>query len=200
VADDVAVQAGSGTTLRTDDVGGAQVAYWKLMNGASGSDVPVPADSKGLAVSTHRTTRTTAGDHYAYVGGTYTAGRQVGDRVINCAGAAAVAGRNAIIRKIVCRDRNGACLDLYAWVFTATVTNSTNNGVLALTPADMANFAGRVKLDHHPTGGADHHQWTGDLPVYLGGTSVYVVLQTMTGGWSTSDYVWVHVTVERDDG
>lgn len=54
MADNVAITAGSGTTISTDDVGGAHIQRVKLTDGTDGSSTAIKGDSSGgLSVGGH---------------------------------------------------------------------------------------------------------------------------------------------------
>lgn len=151
MADGVAITAGSGTTILTDDTGaGGHAQIVKLAISTDGSGTLIPADATyGMSVAatarrdlvrisvgvTGVTTATTS----------YTAGDQVGTQV-SLTGAARASGGSGTIVAVQLIDQSDI-IGAYDVVFSrASITPASDNAAFAISDADSLNVIGLVQL------------------------------------------------------
>lgn len=153
MADNVAITAGTGTTIATDEVavnGGtvAHVQYVKLVDGTGNGTTGITGSSKGLHVVSHRdivrisvqssglTTATT----------TYTAGDQMGAQftITNAANASGGAGYITGVTLVSAADQIGAVDVVF---FDSSVTLAADNAAFAISDADALKTVAIVQLN-----------------------------------------------------
>jgi hypothetical protein len=152
VADNVAITAGSGTAIATDEVqvdGNTigHVQFVKLVDGTLNGTAAIPGALAGLSVVAHRELKrvavTSAGLTIATTA--YTAGDQVGTQ-LTFANAARVSGGSGTIvgvQLISAADIIGA----YDIVFTdSSVTLAADNAAYAISDADALKVVALVQL------------------------------------------------------
>lgn len=186
MADNVAITAGAGTNIATDDTGSAHEQIVKLdlgKNGtftgyvggeAVGSDfgmyvVPRPYDqqqSQNSAGLTTASTNYTAGDTLG-TGWTYTS-------------AARASGGLGVITGVVARDLADVMTSMTLYIFSASVTFGTDNSAPSISDSDTQYLCGRIPLSFEDLGGV--RVATADslaVPYWCsGGTSLYVYAMT----------------------
>ncbi len=175
MVDNVSVTAGSGTSIRTDDVGGAHVQYMKLMNGtdaasdvipgdaANGLDVDVtrlpelPAGTKligkvGLDQTTPGTTNRVAVNGGINISATptitaggYSAKDAVGGEM-TFANAARTSGGSGIINSVTIIDNDDEKAGLELWLFHTTVTEAADNAPMDFSDAELATCVGVIPI------------------------------------------------------
>lgn len=209
MADNVAITAGSGTTIATDEVavnGGstAHVQFVKLVDGTSNGTDGIPGTTNGLRTLAHKdvlriavtsgglTTATTA----------YTAGDQVGTQ-FTIANAARASGGTGRIVSVVLMDETDI-IGPYDVVFTrSSITLASDNAAYAISDTDAAAIVGVAQLaGTYDIGNNRIAQYLGPPIPYdcSGGTSLYAGLICRVGhtffGATTS--LKLTVFVERD--
>jgi hypothetical protein len=152
VADNVAITAGSGTNIATDEVavnGGssAHVQFVKLVDGTANGTDGVPGTTQGLGVVARRdqqritvqssglTTSTTA----------YTAGDQVGAQ-FTFASAARASGGSGTIVGVTLVDAADVIGAYDVAVFDSSVTLASDNAAFSISDADALKLVGVVQL------------------------------------------------------
>lgn len=147
IADGIAITAGSGTTVWTDDTGAnGHVQYVKLVDGTSASTEVIEGDSTlGLSVNKRgRTTRlqvTPTIDTNIYASGDCLGG------LMSITGATSYSGGGGILRGVTVVDKTQAqraAMDLI--FFTQSVTVAGNNSPFATSDADMLYAVGAISL------------------------------------------------------
>ncbi len=146
MADNVAVTAGTGTTVATDDAGGVHYQKFKLIDGTADSTTVIPGSAtKGLYVDPHPsqvilsatssglTTATTA----------YTTADQLGAQ-LSWSNAVRVSGGTGIIQSATIVDASNilAACDLY--LFDRSVTVASDNAAAGVSDADALFCQGVV--------------------------------------------------------
>lgn len=153
MADNVAITAGTGTPIATDEVavnGGtvAHVQYVKLVDGTGNGTTGIVGSSKGLHVVSHRdiarisvassglTTATTA----------YAAGDQMGAQftITNAANASGGTGYITGVTLVSAADNIGAVDVLF---FDSSVTPAADNAAFAISDADALKTVALVQLN-----------------------------------------------------
>lgn len=190
MADNVAITAGSGTTIATDEVavnGGstAHVQYVKLVDGAGNGTDGVPGTTSGLYVLTHRDTlfaqTTSAGLTTAAIA--YTAGDQVGT-LFTIASAARASGGGGYIRGVVLHDEQDIIGPYDVVFFRSSVTLASDNAAFTLSDSDANLSCGLVQLTGAYDIGANRIAQAQNLAIpytCTGGTSLYAALICRAG-------------------
>jgi hypothetical protein len=208
VADNVAIDPGTTTTIATDDIAGVQFQRMKMAAGADGSHVgdvsgrtvdggtgaalfvdPRPSVVRVAVTPTISTSAYTIKDA---VGG-----------LMTFANAARAAGGSCRLRAVQIVDKAQQRADLDLVLFDRSITAPTDNAVFDPTDAELANVVGMVSI-----GQGDYADFNdnsvatiaglGDV-IVLDGTSLFGVLVTRDAQTyaSTSDLV-VTLTIDRD--
>lgn len=152
MADNVAITAGSGTAVATDEVavnGGttAHVQFVKLVDGSSNGTTGLPGDANGLYTVPRRdlieTSVTSGGLTTATT--SYTAGDQMGTQftVANAGRANGGSGYITGVTLVSAADNIGAVDVVF---FDSSVTLASDNAAFAITDADALKFIGLVQL------------------------------------------------------
>ena len=154
MADNVAITAGSGTSIATDEVtvdgnaaGAGHVQYVKLVDGTLNGTAAIPGALAGLSVVAHRELKrvavTSAGLTIAATA--YTAGDQVGTQFTftNAARVSGGSGTIVGVQLISAADTIGA----FDIVFTdSSVTLAADNAAYAISDADALKIVALVQL------------------------------------------------------
>lgn len=190
MADNVAITAGSGTTIATDEVavnGGstAHVQFVKLVDGASNGTTGLPGDATGLWTVPRRdqlrisvqsaglTTATTA----------YTAGDTLGNQ-FTIANAARTSGGSGYITGVTLIDAADIIGAVDVVFFDSTVTLASDNAAFSISDADALKVVGVVQLAGAYDIGANRVAQAINLAVPYtcsGGTSLFAGLITRSG-------------------
>ena len=152
MADNVAITAGTGTTIATDEVaanGGSigHVQYVKLVDGTSNGTTGLPGDANGLYTVPRRdlieTSVTSGGLTIATT--SYTAGDQMGTMfsVTNAGRANGGTGYITGVSLISAQDAIGAVDVVF---FDTNVTLAGDNALFAISDPDALKFIGLVQL------------------------------------------------------
>lgn len=155
MADDVAITAGSGTTIATDDDGTRHYQWFKQAWGPDGTfnkiddaagkrmpvlsignfvtvstDVTRPADTSGYATNDAMSDSTTAPTSGGF---TFTS-------------AARASGGSGIITDAIITTSNDATVLLRGeiWLFDTAVTNINDNAAFAVTDTEIKTYAGKI--------------------------------------------------------
>jgi hypothetical protein len=152
MADNVAITAGSGTTIATDEVavnGGStgHVQFVKLVDGSSNGTDGLPGTTQGLAIVNRRDLQriavTSGGLTIATTA--YTAGDQVGTQFTFTNAARASGGTGTIVGATLISAAD--IIGPYDLVVTrASVTLATDNAAYAISDADSLNVVGVVQM------------------------------------------------------
>jgi hypothetical protein len=152
MADNVAITAGTGTAVATDEVSvdgaaTAHVQYVKLVDGTANGTAGIPGDSNGLDVIAHRELRRISVPSAGLTTATtaYTAGDQVGTQ-FTFANAARVSGGSGTIvgiQLISAADIIGA-FDII--LTDSSVTLAADNAAYAISDADALKVVALVQL------------------------------------------------------
>ena len=186
MADNVAITAGSGTTIATDDCGaGGHAQVIKLAISTNGDITYIPADATlGLAVSNRTpnvrvavasaglTTATTA----------YSVGDQAGT-IFTIAGAARVSGGFGIIQSINLIDEGDVGTDYRIHFYRASVTLAADNAAFAVSDTDQRSCVGYVQMPSMIDVGANRITTLGNVGIGYdcsGGTSLFAAIETRT--------------------
>lgn len=185
MADNVAITAGSGTTIATDDIGGVHYQRVKLVNGTLDDSTAIVGDAQGLWVLPRRdlqrisvqssglTTASTA----------YTAGDQVGAQ-FTFANAARASGGSGMI--VGCTLISAAVnIGAYDLVLTdSSITLAADNAVWAVSDADALKTVGAIQMGgtFQSTNNRFSQSYSMAMPyVCSGGTSLFGSLITRLG-------------------
>lgn len=139
IADNIAITAGSGTTVATDDVSAVHYQRVKLDVGGNGVSLPVKGETNGgLRVQTGR--RDILADTPTALSSSYTSGDCLGGVFVWSSVAGAFG--SGVITSILMTDTAHAIQDdtsLRLWLFNAAPSGGTvtDNSALALSDTDM---------------------------------------------------------------
>lgn len=199
MADNVAITAGAGTTIATDDDGVAHHQYVKLEFGADNvytkvdatNPLPVRPTPDVLQISVASAGLTNV---------TYAAGDQLGN-IYTLPNAARVSGGYGYITKVMLIDANdslGACDVIF---FDRSVTLAADNAAFAISDADALFIEGLVSLPSIDIGNNRLLQALNLRIPYVctGSTSLFaaVITRTANAAIATPTTHQLIVTVER---
>jgi hypothetical protein len=150
MTDNIAITAGSGTTVATDDVGGVHYQRVKLVDGTLDSPAAIPGDATyGLDVDVTRLP-VAKGQGFSIpvtltvTNGAYSIGDVVGG-LITLPNIVSANGKRSIIYTITLAGVVAIPYEL--WFFNADIaTPRTDNAVFGLAAADGAKFLGAVPI------------------------------------------------------
>lgn len=188
--DNVAITAGSGTTIATDEVavnGGttAHVQYVKLVDGTADGTTGIKGDPNGLYVVSHRdivrisvasgglTTATT----------TYTSGDTLGT-LFTLANAAQTTGGSGYITGVTLVDAADVIGAVDVVFFDSSVTLASDNAAFSISDADALKVVGIVQLAGAYDIGANRVAQSTNIALPYtcsGGTSLFAGLLTRSG-------------------
>lgn len=148
MADGVAITAGSGTTIATDDCAGSHFQKMKLYDGTADATTEVPADSdstakRGLYVVPHLQSKAiiiaTSSGQITTATTAYSAGDQVGPQ-FSFTNAARWTGGTGVITGVQLIDKSDI-IGAYDFVFSrASMTLAGDNSVWAVSDTDALNL------------------------------------------------------------
>lgn len=187
MADNIAVTAGSGTTVAADDIGSVYYQRIKVTYGADGSATDAsPASPLPVLVPTLTVTVTPTLDTSAYANGdTLFATTAI-------SGAVRIADAPGTLVSVAAIDKDdvGESIDLH--FFSSNVTFGTANAVPSISDADAANYLGTVTInsaDWYDLGGNRVATKTGSSCGFVvtpaSGTTTVYVAATVTSGAGT---------------
>ena len=190
MADNVAITAGSGTTISTDEVavnGGTtgHVQHVKLVDGTSNGTDGVPGTTQGLAIVNRRDLQRIAVDSGGLTIATtaYTAGDQVGSQFTLTNAARASGGTGTIVG--VTLTSAADIIGGYDVVFTrSSITLAADNAAYAISDTDAKAVVGIAQLAGVYDIGNNRIAQAFNLAVPYdcsGGTSLYASLITRVG-------------------
>jgi len=179
MADNVAITAGSGTTIATDDISTVHYQRVKLVDGTLDSTTAIVGDARGLWVTLHRDVVRVAvasgGLTTAATG--YTAGDQVGTE-FTIANAASVSAGSGTILSVILQD-TADIIGAYDVVFTrSSITPASDNAAYSISDADSQKIIGIVQLaGSYDIGGNHIAQAHGlSVPFDCAATSLFATL------------------------
>lgn len=183
MADGVAITAGSGTTIATDDCGASGHAQiLKLAVSTDGAATLVGADTSGLyvrpAAFTTRLTATSSGLTTATTA--YVAGDQLGAQ-LSFANAVRVSGGTGIIRGVRLLDKADVTGNVDVLFFRSSVTPAADNAAAAWSDSDMDSWIGTVNLSMIDYGNNRGGVSACYLPFDCSATTLYACMVTRTG-------------------
>lgn len=226
MADNVAITAGAGTSVATDDIGGVQFQRVKLAVGPDGTHTAdlagrVVTGSDGAIYVDPRRKHTRVQVTPTITAGAYTSGDILGGQLTfaNAVRAGALSGRIVSVTVLDKTQAQRAPMDLV--LFDRSVTVPADNAVATFSDADMANCLGVINFSAQ----AYNTAWAGTpansiatipyselttsatvnsaaqlpFPIVLNSTDLYVavVLRSSPTYTSTSDIV-ISLTIEQD--
>ena len=145
MADNVPITAGSGTSIATDDVGGAHYQWVKIADGTADSSTGVAASSStGLRVDPRTATTLIAQTPTVSNGSIYAAKDAVGG-VMTFANAARVSGEGGLLESVTIVDKGQQLATLDLVLFSATVS-ATDNAAFDPNDSDLANCVGVIPI------------------------------------------------------
>lgn len=189
MADNVAITAGTGTTIATDEVavnGGStgHVQFVKLVDGTADGATGIPGDSHGLYVSSHldqsRIATTSSGLTIATTA--YASGDQVGVE-FTFANAARVSGGSGTIVGVTLLDKADVITGYDVVISRDTLTPAADNSAYTLSDADAEKIVGVVMLGSIVDLGANRLGAQSGLaiPYTCAGTALYATLRAGIG-------------------
>jgi hypothetical protein len=147
MADNIAITAGSGTTVATDDVSGVHYQRIKLVNGTLDDATAITGDAQGLHTVARRDLLRIAVDSGGLTIATtaYSTGDQVGTE-FTLANAARSSGGSGTIVGVTLTDANDI-IGAYDVVFTrSTITPAADNAAYSISDADAKKIVGIAQL------------------------------------------------------
>lgn len=198
MADNVAITAGAGTTIATDDVGGVHYQIVKNAYGAldavtlvdQTNPFPVEPLPDILQISVQSAGLTNA---------TYAAGDQLGNQY-TLANAARASGGYGYITKVLLIDANDSLNACDVVFFDRSVTLAADNAAFAISDADALFVQGLVSLIPYDIGNNRLIQATNlRIPYKCNGTDLFagVITRSANAAITTATTHQLIVTVER---
>lgn len=184
MVDNVAISAGTGTTIATDDIGAVHFQRMKLVDGTLDSSAVIPGDAtSGLWVNPKPGTRHVQVQSAGLTTATtaYTANDQLGT-ILTFTTAVRVSGGTGVLQSAALLDQAAVtgAVDLY--LFDRSVTLATDNAAAAFSDADMLFCLGVVSFPA-PQGGTGNSiiEVTSGLGISCNATSLFGALVTRAG-------------------
>lgn len=207
MADGVAITAGAGTLVATDDLTGdgaigGHVQLVKLIDGADGGNVRAPVTTnKGLAVEPRLKVVRLAVTPTVSTSPAYTAKDAVGG-LMTFANAARVSGGSIRLDAVQIVDKAQQQKDLELVLFDRTLTAPTDNSVFAPTDSELATLVAAIPI---PAGFYSDYSSNSvaDVPVgrsiVLNGTDLFGVLVARgTPTFVATTDIVVTLTISQD--
>lgn len=145
MADNVAITAGSGTSVATDDVSGVHYQRIKIVDGTADSSTAVVASAaKGLYVDP-RTSTSLIQVTPTISTSQYTAKDALGD-VMTFANAARASGEGGLLESVTVVDKAQQLATIDLALFSATVSGVTDNAVFDPADSDLLNCVGVIPI------------------------------------------------------
>lgn len=147
MADNVAITAGSGTSVATDDVGGVHYQRVKLDGGADGASAAIAGTAaKGIYVDPHGSTTLIAATPTISASSIYAAKDAIGG-IMTFASAARTSGGGGVLESVTIIDKDQELSPIDLVLFSATVAGTaTDNSPFDPSDADLANFIGAIPI------------------------------------------------------
>lgn len=147
MADGVAISAGTGTTIATDDLGATGHVQWmKLRDGTDGGTEVIPGTTaRGLSVDPRLKVVRLSVTPTVSTTPAYTAKDAVGG-LLTFTGAARAAGGTIRIEAAQVVDKGQQMKDLDLVLFDRTITAPTDNAIFAPSDAELAFCVGVVPI------------------------------------------------------
>lgn len=203
MADGVAITAGAGTTVKTDDLGASGHAqYVKLLDGTNGGTDEIPGTAaRGLSVDPRR--KLVRVQVTPVVDTAVNAAKDNLGGLLTFANAVRASGGTGQIRSLVVKDlaQQMAAMDLV--LFSATIAAPTTNAVFDPTDAELDTCLGRI-----PVATGDWADFNGNsvatvrdigLDLTLAGTSLFGALVSRgTPTYATASDLVVTLVIAQD--
>lgn len=147
MADNVAITAGAGTSIATDDVSSVHYQYVKLADGTADSSTGIPGTStKGLYVDPRGSVSLISVTPTISASSIYAAKDAIGG-IMTFSNAARASGGGGILESVVLVDKDQERSNMDLVLFSATVAGTaTDNAAFDPTDADLANCVGVVPI------------------------------------------------------
>lgn len=204
MADNVAITAGSGTSVATDDVGGVHYQRFKLDVGGNGATIPLEGDSTLAALPTNpRFKRVRVAVTPTISTSIYAAKDAVGG-IMSFTSAVRASGGSGLLRQVTILDKGQQMAGLDLVLFTATIAGTvTDNAAFDPTDADLANIVGHVTFtattDYKDFNDNSVSSKTVEIPFLCAATTLFgaLVARGTPTYVSTSDLT-VTLTIDQD--
>lgn len=145
MVDNIAITAGAGTTIATDDVSGVHYQRVKLVDGTLEGTAAIPGDATdGLRVNT-RGGGIVIAQTPTITAGAYSAGDAVGGK-LTFANAARVSGGKGVINSITLVDDGNVKAALELWLYNQDFTANNDNATFDPSDADNENLVGVIPI------------------------------------------------------
>lgn len=200
MADNVAITAGSGTTIATDDVSSVHYQRVKLDAGADGATSPVvgsvalPTVLLPVGHAVTRITQTPTVGTAAYVAKDAVGG------LLTFANAARVSGSSITIESVTVVDKSQVMLSLDLYLSKASFTAPTDSSAFDPTDTELLDCIGVIPLTNWAdfTDNSIATRTNVGLTAVLDGTSLYGALVARSAGSLTNGDIVVAVTVRQN--
>lgn len=207
MADNVAITAGSGTTIATDEVavnGGttAHVQFVKLVDGQSNGTTGIGGDAEGLWVVPRRDQLRIQVTSAGLTNATYTAADQLGN-LFTFANAARISGGTGRITSITLLDEAVVIGPVDVVFFDRSVTLAADNAAFSISDADAAYALAYVQMAGPFSFTNSRFLAAHNLSIPYtcnGGTDLYAALITRSANaaYASATAIKLSITVERD--
>lgn len=184
MADNIAITAGTGTTVAADDVGGVMWQRVKVGVGADGSAADV---SSANPMPVAGATRAKISPSITVTAATYSANQSVGGK-LTLSSVNSSSGRSLVIERIILKSASTTAITatFRVFLFDADPSGSTytDNGTFNTVAADISKSIGFVDITLWADGGTSSHASVGDsgplaLPAKPSSTALYACIQTL---------------------
>lgn len=195
MADNVAITAGSGTSIATDDVSSVHFQKFKLDVGGDGVSLPVsggvalPVGNKSTEITVTPTLDTSA----------YASGDSLHTTVITFANAVGVSAGSAVVDKLVISDHDVQSAAGELWLFNATVTPATANAAHSISDADADKCIGVIPFGPYFASALNSISVAKPgLPIKCAATSLFGILVTRGTPTYTASGLVVTLQISQD--
>lgn len=202
MADNVAITAGSGTAIATDDVSGVHYQRMKLVDGAlDGTDAIPGSAARGMTVDPRPFIQSFVQTPTVSTTPAYTAKDAIGG-LLTFASVARDSGGAFTLRSVMITDKAQQMSDLDLILFNATIAAPTDNAVFAPTDAEALTIIGVVPIGagHYADLSTNSVAVRHDLQIsgVLAGTSLFGVLVARgTPTYAATSDIVVTLGIER---
>lgn len=216
MADNVAITAGAGTNIATDDIGGVQHQRVKTQFGADGSATDVSTTNPlpvRISDGTDQATLNGGGATTVEVGsalwyeadvpGVVAAAYAIGDQfgtLITIANAARFTGGGGVITSVLWHDNDDLAGPMDIMFFNDTLTLAADNAVFAISDADARKALWIAQITYLTDLGAQRFGAVSGIavPYFCTGTSLYAAVITRTAFTPTGTGQRLRICFARD--
>lgn len=199
MADTVAITAGAGTSVATDDIGTVHYQRIKLVHGIDGVNDGDVANVNPLPVSARQSQFWYEADIPGVAAAVYAAGDQFGT-LITITNAARATGGGGFITGVTLYDNDDLQVGADVFFFNDTLTLALDNAVYAISDADARKYLWACQFPYFMDTGAQRvaSNVGVSVPYFCTGTSLFAAVRTQSAVTPSATGVRMRVSMIRD--